>query len=317
MSYKPIIWSMKELAEMVKAGIENRFDAFILITGATGTGKSSLAIKFFNKFPDFKLRDKLVYKREKLIHLIKDYKKSYAFADELISIGNKRKFYDTEQIELIEVLTKHRSNYNILVACLPIFFSADKELLKLVSMHIQVVERGLSIIHLPIRNRIFSDDIWDVNLNQKQENFWSKKRKENPNFKSPYWKYSTFSGFLPFGKLSKKQEEEYEKLKEEGRNESNGNGEDKLQESFYDKVLRLLKEEKLDEQGLFQLCQFEGKKLSSVKVSLNRMLKDEGEKRTLSDFLKNTNNNKDNTNYLYNTNIKELSSLEPPSPKSK
>jgi len=310
MAYKPVIWSIKELAEMIKAGINNKFDAFILITGATGTGKSSLAIKILNKYPDFKLKDKLVYKRDKLIHLIKDYKNSYAFADELISIGNKRKFYDIEQIQLIEVLTKHRSNYNILIACLPIFFSADKELLKLVSLHIQVVERGLAIIHMPIRNRIFSDDIWDVLINQKQENYWSKMRRKNPNYKPQYWRYTTFAGFLPFNKLTDKQEEEYELLKEQGRNGSFEEEDKKTQKSFYDKVLKMLRERKLDEQGLLQLCLYEGKKLSSVKVSLNRMLKDSGEKDTLKDLLKNTNNNKDNINSLYNNTMKELSSLE-------
>jgi len=309
MTYKPVKWSIKELAEMIKDGIKNKFDAFILITGSTGVGKSSLAIKILNKYPDFKLKDKLVYKRDKLIHLIKDYKKSYALADELISMGNKRKFYNIEQIELIEVLTKYRSNYNILIACLPIFFSADKELLKLISMHIQVVERGLAIIHMPIRNRIFSDDIWDVLINQKQENYWSKQRRKNPNYKPKYWKYTTFAGFLPFGKLSEKQEEEYEALKESKRNESNEIDE-KPQETFFEKVLRLLKEKKLNEDGLLQLCLYEGKKLSSIKVSLNRMLKDGGDKRTLKDFFRDTNNNKEDINYLYNNTTKELSSLE-------
>ena len=316
MSYKPIIWSLKELVEMVKAGIDNKFDAFILVTGATGTGKSSLLIKFFNKFPDFKLKDKLVYKRNDMIHLIRDYKKSYILADELISIGNKRRFYDIEQVELIEVLTKYRNNYNIVAGCIPIFFSLDKELLKLISLHIQVVERGLAIIHMPIRNRIFADDIWDININQKLENFWSKKRRENPNYKPKYWKYTTFAGFLPFSQLSEKQEQLYERLKQEKRSESEGGIGNEPQESFYDKVLKMLKEKKLDEQGLLQICLFEGKKLSSVKVQLNRMLKDEGENKTLGDFLKDRTTTKDNTNYLYNSIHTQLSSIKPPTPKS-
>jgi len=62
------------------------------------------------------------------------------------------------------------------------------------------------------------------------------------------------------------------------------------------------------------LCSYEGKKLSSVKVSLNRMLKDKGSEETLKNLLKDTTNNRDNTNYLYDNTIKELSSLEPPSP---
>ncbi|KKK50592.1 hypothetical protein LCGC14_3123470, partial [marine sediment metagenome] len=188
--------------------------------------------------------------------------------------------------------------------------------LKLVSMHIQVVERGLAIIHMPIRNRIFSDDIWDVSINQKQENYWSKIRRKNPNYKPKYWKYTTFVGFLPFGKLSEKQELEYEMLRDKGRSDADGIIDNTPKESFYDKVLKMLKEKKLDEKGLLQLCQFEGKKLSSVKVSVNRMLKDEGSNETLRDLLKDTNNNKDNTNYLYNTTIKELSTIEPPPSKS-
>ena len=316
MKHKPAKWSLKEFAEMLKDGIGNKFDAFVLITGATGTGKSSLAIKILNKFPDFKLKDKLIYKREDLIRLIKNHKNSYAFADELISMGNKRKFYNIEQIELIEVLTKFRSNYNILVACVPLFFSVDKELTKLISIHLQVIERGLAVIHMPIRNRIFSDDIWDVDINKKLENFWSKKRRENPNYQPKYWQYTTFAGFLPFEKLSEKQEEEYEALKEAGRNESSDKIENKIPENFFEKVLRLIKDKKLDEKGLFLLCSYEGKKLSSVKVSLNRMLKDKGSEETLKNLLKDTTNNRDNTNYLYDNTIKELSSLEPPSPSS-
>jgi len=118
----------------------------------------------------------------------------------------------------------------------------DKELTKLISIHLQVIERGLAVIHMPIRNRIFSDDIWDVDINKKLENFWSKKRRENPNYQPKYWQYTTFAGFLPFEKLSEKQEEEYEALKEAGRNESSDKIENKIPENFFEKVLRLIKD---------------------------------------------------------------------------
>ena len=78
--------------------------------------------------------------------------------------------------------------------------------------------------------------------------------------------------------------------------------------------MRLLREGKLDSKGLFLLCSYEGKKLSSVKISLNRMLKDDGSEQTLKDLLKDTNNNKNNNLLHNNTTIKELSSLEPPNP---
>lgn len=317
MNYHPIIWSVKELAEATKNRINNKYDSNIAVTGLTGKGKSTFLWKFFHKFPDFKIEDKLTYKRDETIKLIRDFKLSYIWNDELISSANKRRFYDTEQIELIEILTKYRSNLNIVGGAVPIFFSLDKELLKLFGMHINIIDRGIGVVHLPREGRMFSDDLWDVKINSKLEEKWSAKIQKNPNFKIPYHKYTTFSGYVYFGKMTPKQEEYYEHLRALKKGETDGNGEEEIQETFYEKVLRLLREGKLDEKGLFLLCSYEERKLSSVKVSLNRMLKDEGSDETLKDLLKNTNNNT-NTNLLHNNNtIKELSKIEPPTPKSK
>lgn len=281
------------------------------------THNSSFIWKFFHKFPDFKVKEKLTFEREEMIHLIKDFKNSYVFADELISSVNKRKFYDQEQIELIEILTKYRNNFNILAGAVPIFFSLDKELLKLIGIHINIPERGLAIIHLPKKGRMFVDDLWDIRTNQKLEEKWSKAKQKNPNFKIPYWKYTTFAGFLPFGKLSPRAEKLYEKLKAEKRAKAEGlMNKEEPKGDFYSKIMGLLKEEKLDEPLLLQLCLFDGKKISNVKVRLNQMLKDKGTGKTVRDFLKQKKENINNTNYLYNNTIERLSSLEPPNPKS-
>jgi len=276
------------------------------------THNSTFLFKFFNKFDDFKIEDKLIYERGEMIGLIRDHKNSYCWNDELISSANKRKFYDTEQIELLEVLTKYRNNLNILGGAVPIFFSLDKELLKLFGMHIHIIDRGIGVVHLPREGRMFSDDIWDIKINAKLEEKWSAKIQKNPHFKIPYHKYTTFAGYVYFGKMTEKQEEYYEHLKNTKRGDADSTEEEKPKENFFEKVLRLLREGKMDSKGLFLLCSYEGKKLSSVKVSLNRMLKDEGSDETLKDLLKDTNNNKNN-NLLHNNNtIKELSLLEPP-----
>ncbi|KKM73825.1 hypothetical protein LCGC14_1406550 [marine sediment metagenome] len=316
MGYHPTVWSIKELAEMTKQRILNKYDSNIAVTGLTGKGKSTFLFKFFNKFPDFKIEDKLTYKRDETIKLIRDFKNSYIWNDELISSANKRKFYDVEQIELLEIMTKYRSNLNILGGAVPIFFSLDKELLKLFGMHIHIIDRGIGVVHLPREGRMFSDDLWDVKINAKLEEKWSAKIQKNPSFKIPYHKYTSFSGYVYFGKMSDKQEEYYEHLRKIKKGEADGNGEEQPTETFYQKVLRLLREKKLDEKGLFLLCSYEGKKLSSVKVSLNRMLKDEGSDETLKDLLRDTNNNKDNNLLHNNTTMKELSNIEPPTPKS-
>ena len=307
MTYHPIIWSVKELAEATKQRILNKYDSNIAVTGLTGKGKSTFLFKFFNKFDDFKIEDKLTYKRDEMIKLIRDFKNSYIWNDELISSANKRRFYDTEQIELIEILTKYRSNLNILGGAVPIFFSLDKELLKLFGMHINIIDRGTGIVHLPREGRMFTDDLWDVKINAKLEEKWSTKIQKNPNFKIPYHKYTTFVGYVYFGKMSDKQEKYYEHLRKIKKGEVDLNEEGQPTETFYQKVLRLLREKKLDEKGLFLLCSYEGKKLSSVKVSLNRMLKDEGSNETLKDLLRNTNNNR-NIDLLHNNNneLKEI-----------
>lgn len=96
MTYYPVVWSISELAEATKKRILNKYDSNILVTGLTGKGKSNLLFKFFNKFPNFKIEEQLTFDRTEMIHLLKDFQNSYCWHDELISAGNKRKFYDIE-----------------------------------------------------------------------------------------------------------------------------------------------------------------------------------------------------------------------------
>lgn len=308
MGSKVIIWSIEDLAKMVSQRILNKFDCNLAITGSTGIGKSTFLWKFFHAFnkksvkkisngrlPRFRIEDKLTFSRTEMIDLIKNYRFSYCWQDELIMSGFKRNFFDREQIQLIEVLTKYRNHFNIVGGAIPIFFTLDKELIKLFGVHINVIKRGIAVVHLPREGRLFTDDIWDCRQNQKLEEKWSKKKMKNPNFKIPYTKYSTFAGFVFFGAMKDKDEKYYESLKTEKRNEGENGKEEKQKESFYDKVLKILKEGELSEQGLLQLCLFEEKKLSSVKVSLNRLLGDEGKGKTLKDLLKDPNNNKNNS----------------------
>jgi hypothetical protein len=316
MSYYPVIWSVKELAEATKKRISNHYDSNIAVTGLTGKGKSTFLWKFFHKFPDFKVENKLTYSREEMIHLIRDFQKSYCWNDELISSANKRKFYDTEQIELIEILTKYRNNLNIVGGAVPIFFSLDKELLKLFGMHINIIDRGIGVVHLPREGRMFNDDAWDVKINAKMEEKWSAKRQKNPNFKIPYHKYTTFAGYVYFGKMTEQQESYYDELKRIKRGESEAPTEDNSKENFYERVIKLLKDGNLDESSLLSLCLYDGKKLSNVRVRLNQMLKDSGDKRTLKDFFEESKKDAKLNTLHNNSSIKDLLNIEPPTPKS-
>ena len=283
---KVLILGLKDLKNLIEKRIENRYDCNLIVTGKTGVGKSTLLYLLFKKFRGFKIEDKLTYKRDEMISLIRDYKKSYCWADELIGSAFKRNFFEREQIKLIEILTRYRSNFNIVGGALPVFLTLDKELLKLFRVHIQVIKRGVAVLYLPKNGKQYSDDIWDVKYNKSLEERWSKKIENNPNFKVPYHKYSTFKAYIFFPPLSDDEEEKYNNLKEQKRAEAEVVDNDKKEKNnFYKKILLMVKDRKLDDKELLKICQFNDKSYSSVKTRLGQMLRDEGEDKTLKDFI--------------------------------
>lgn len=321
---RTIIWSVKDLAKMSKRRILNRFDSNVAVTGGTGLGKSTFLHHFFTSMNSlerdkelktgnkFDINKHLVFSRIKMIDLIENYKFGYCWNDELISSAYKREFYKPEQNELIKVLTKYRNNFNIVGGAVPIFFSLDKELLKLFGMHINIIRRGIGIVHLPREGRMFTDDIWDIKINSKLEEKWSKKKQKNPSFKIPYHKYTTFAGYVFFPPLKPEQEEYYEELKEELRKERDNVGAGDKKEGFYERVLKLLKSGKMDEDSLLNLCLYEDKKFSSVKVRLNQLLKDEGGEHTLKHYLKDKIKKRESNSIYKNNNppLKKLNDMD-------
>ena len=307
---KVLTLGVKDLKKLIQKRINNEYDCNIVVTGKTGVGKSTFIYKLFQRFRGFKIEDKLTYSRTELIHLIRDFKKSQVWADELIGSGFKRNFFEREQIELIEILTKYRNNFNVVAGALPVFFTLDKELLKLFRVHIQIIKRGTAILHLPKEGRMYTDDIWDVKHNKTLEEKWSKKREKNPNFKIPYHKLSTFKAYIFFSPLKPEEKERYESLKESKRNQAeNPNGEKSEKESFYKKLLKMVKGGKLDSDELLKICLFNDKSYSSVKTRLGQMLRDEGEGHTLKDFVKFERKKKGDSN-SYNNNLPPPSMIE-------
>ena len=310
MAQRVLVIKVKQLRKLIKKRINNEYDCNIIVTGQTGKGKSTFIYQLFKGFRGFKIEDKLTYSRTELIHLIKDFKRSQVWADELISSGFKRNFFDREQIQLIEILTKYRNNFNVVAGALPIFFTLDKELLKLFTVHIQVIKRGTAILHLPRAGRMYTDDIWDIKHNKVLEESWSKKLEKNPNFKIPYHKLSTFKAYILFDELSPEEKEKYENLKRIKREEVLKPEEEENKNNFYKKLLPLIKEGNFSGKDLLNTCLINGKNYSSVKSRLNQMLKDEGEGKSLRDFVtfegrkkkEDVINNKSATGYLIDVN---------------
>lgn len=282
-----VLWSCRKLADSIKNRIESKRDSNIIISGRTGIGKSHLANVFLNKFEGFNINKHLTYRRDEMIDMIINQTKGFIWNDEFISSAFKRGFYEKAQIRLISTLTKYRANYNLTVACIPNFYSVDVELRKLFSLHIFVIERGLAVIHVPLKERLFGNENWDSKENSKLENEWNAKKRKNPKFKIPYHQLSTFVGYLHFPKLTAKQEEIYERLKIEKRTEYDDT--EKVidpEENFYKNTLDMIKLGTLTEDNLLPICLSHNRKLSSVRARLGQILRDEGKGKTLQEIFK-------------------------------
>ncbi len=285
-----IIWSIKDIVEILITRQENEFDGNIGISGNRGDGKSCLVNKIFCRYKNFSPWKHQVYSRKDVIKLLKNEKLGLCWDDEAINSGYKRDFQNKAQQELIKIVTMYRDNFNIYASAIPNFFSLDKDLRDLIFLHFHVVERGIAIVHMPLQGKLYSQDRWDTKNNAKIEERWINRSKKDPNFKPPYHRLSTFKGYLFFGDFTKKQKELYLLIKKTKRHELYGEEYNvKEKESFLEKIYKLIIERKITKEGLFQICLHEEKKYSTVTTTLNRMLTDNGITETLAHFLQQPN----------------------------
>lgn len=285
-----IIWSIKNIVEILKARQENEFDGNLGVSGNRGDGKSNLINKIFYRFENFTAWKHQVYSREDVIKLLKNEKIGLCWDDEAVNSGYKRDFQSKAQQELIKIVTMYRDNFNIYASAIPNFFSLDKDLRDLIFMHLHVIERGIAVVHMPLQGRLYSQDRWDTKNNAKIEQRWINRSKKDPSFKPPYHTLSTFKGYLFFGDFTKKQKELYLLIKKTRRHQLYGEEDnEKQKESFFEKIYKLIIDKKITKEGLFQICLHEGKKYSTVTTSINRMLTDNGITETLAHFLQHPN----------------------------
>ena len=303
---KPLIWSIKELTEMFKARVKNEFDNNCLVTGWTGLGKSTIILKILLRMKGFRQKKHQVYSRKDTIHLLQNQKFSFCWNDELISSGFKRQHYEKEQIDLIATLTKYRCNFNMFFGALPVFFTLDKELLKLFAINIDVIGRGKVVIHMRLTGRRYSDDPWDTKINAKLEEKFSAARLKNPDFIIPYHKYTTFVGYLFFNDSTPKQKAIYEKIREDKKAEIEKekdieNSPETL--TFYEKLFSMLINGEISLEQLKNICILNNKNIVYVRIRLNKLLKKRGNIKRVKDLLQiPLNISKRNENLLHELN---------------
>lgn len=285
---KAITWYIGDIVKILNQRVENEFDGNIVISGDRGNGKSTLISKIFYRTGKFRPRKHQVYTREDVIKLLQTQIKGLCFDDEAVNSGYKRNFQSKAQQELIKIVTAFRDNFNIYASAIPNFFSLDKDLRDLVFMHIQVIERGIAVVHMPLSNLLYSQDKWDTKNNARKEQAWTNKIRKDPTFRPKYHQLTTFRGYLYFTDLTPKQKKLYKEIKKEKRLPAFATSEQQKEFTFNEKVYNFMISGKLTSDGLMQMCLLEGVKYSSVLSNLSRMLKDNAVGKKPGDFITST-----------------------------
>lgn len=164
------------LADFVKS---DRF-ALVCFSGDTGQGKSCLSSQLGLACAkpnnvSFSYEENMTYQRTELKKWIdgdskgKGRKPEYSviLADEIISMFFKRNWYDSEQIDGIELLNKCRDRHLVILGNIPNFWDLDSGIYSLVQFRVHIHRRGLAWVFEKDENP-FEKDVWHRAYNKKR-----------------------------------------------------------------------------------------------------------------------------------------------------
>lgn len=205
----PIV-NIKEFAKLVSDVCKSDRWALIGVSGEQGEGKSCFSDKLTRNVSEinnrhFDYSTNMTYQRKALKEMIdgKNRLKEYSavLADELVSMFFSRNWFDSEQIDGIELLNKCRDRHLAVVGNIPVLWHLDIAFLPLVRFWIHIHERGRAWAFEKSRNP-FAKDKWYQKENEKLFN----------KHKHPYH----CKGFLceiHFNDWSKEEKREYYKAR--------------------------------------------------------------------------------------------------------
>ncbi|MEM4260854.1 MAG: hypothetical protein QXG00_06460 [Candidatus Woesearchaeota archaeon] len=264
-----LVWNIKDLAEIGKRAREQKFDFIICFTGPRGLGKSTIAYKLGLKL-GMKPRRDIVYSREDLLKAVCGWNRTI-MADEMINTAYKREFHNVDQIELVKRLNMNRDHKNILIMSIPNFWDLDKPLRDMVKIRIDIIRRGVGIVHTQLKSNYLNDQ-WDMKNNQKIELSWSKSARMKPR----YHKLTTFKGFIKFGPLSPSMELKYQKIKDLKRARlsedyvEEDEDKKKKEQFFYENLNEMIENGIINKETLTKIAEQKGRTYENLKNSINR-----------------------------------------------
>lgn len=147
-------------------------DRYIMIVcdGEMGEGKSCFTSQLARKVAQitktpFNYQDNITFLRSELKTWVdgddkgenKKPEYSSVLADELISMFFKRNWYDSDQIDGIELLNKCRDRHLFVCGNIPNFWDLDSAIYPLITFWVHIHERGLAWVSMKDRNPYITD----------------------------------------------------------------------------------------------------------------------------------------------------------------
>ena len=198
--------------------------SLVVIDGDTGEGKSTLSKEACestakeNGTP-FSLQNNMTYLRSELVKWVDGEgeerkgqlpEHSVVLSDELISLFFKRNWYDRDQINGVELLSKCRDRHLTIFGNIPNFWDLDSAVHPHIKFWIHIVQRGVAWVFEKDKNP-FTVDKW-----RRRENY-KILQKDN----SPY-RCRNFLFTLTWDDWTEKGKEEYYKIRNEKRRNTEG-----------------------------------------------------------------------------------------------
>lgn len=220
--FKDFWWSHAALWKSLKMRLENQRDAFVLVTGATGDGKShfigNLCFKLAMKENNFILNDEskmftpeedYVIDPEEFAYKMVTSSGRVIWGDEFLKSSNRQNWYEPINKAIVERKNTNRKLMNIYFVIQPLETQFSPRLASHLTLWIWVKKRGAAEIYGRITGRKGGKGL-DIDSIIKRE---EKYRGENPktNFVPPSI-HPEYLGRISWGKLTSGLEEKYNEL---------------------------------------------------------------------------------------------------------